>query len=51
MLYFPMVFADSSIDGLIDKDALSSAISESDFEQIEQFAPKIILKEGPTSDF
>ena len=51
MLYFPMDFEASTIDGLIDGGAQSSAISEADFEQIKQIAPQKIPKEGPSPDF
>ena len=51
MLYFPMDFGDLTIDSLIEKGALSSAITEADFVQIKQIAPQKILKEGLPSDF
>ena len=48
MLYFPMDFANLTIDGLIDRDALSNAISKDDFEQIETHES---LKRRPPPDF
>ena len=39
-MYFPMDFGDLTIDGLINTGALPSAISEDDFKQIKQIAPK-----------
>ena len=37
---FPMEFGVLTIDGQIDTGALSSAISEADFEQIKRVAPQ-----------
>ena len=51
MLYFPKDFGDLTIDSLIDTSALSSAISEADFEQIEQIAPQKMLRDGPPKSF
>ena len=50
ILYFPMDFGDLTIDGLIDTGALSSAISEADFQKIKQIEPQKIFKEGPPKD-
>ena len=51
MLYFPMDFGDLTTDGQIDTRALSSAISEADFEKIEQSSTQKILKEVAPPDF
>ena len=51
MLYFPMVFGELNIDGLIDTGALSSAIPEADLRKIRLLAPPTILNEGPRPEF
>ena len=42
-----MDFGELKIDGLIDTDALSSAIPEADSAKIRLLAPHTILNEGP----
>ena len=51
MLYFSMDFGKLSIDGLIDKCVLSSAIPEADLRNIRLLAPQKILNEGPPPEF
>ena len=51
MLYFPMVFRELNIDGLIDTGALSGAIREADLHKIRLLAPHTILNEGPSPEF
>ena len=46
-----MDFRDLTIDGVIDTGAFFSAISDTDFKQIKQNAPRKVLKEGPSPDF
>ena len=51
MLYFPMDFGELTLDGLVDTEALSSAIPEADLRKIRLLAPQSIVKEGPTPNF
>ena len=51
MLYFPMVFGELKIDGLIGTGTLSSAILEADFRKIRLMAPYAKLNEGPPLEF
>ena len=51
MLYFPRVFGELNIDGLIDTGAFSSAIPEADSRKIGLMAPHTKLKEGPPLEF
>ena len=51
MLYFPMVFGELTLDGLVDTGALSSAIPEADLRKIRLLAPQSIIKEGPAPNF
>ena len=51
MLFFTMDFGELTIDGLVDTDALSSAIPEADLRKIRLLAPKSIIKEGPAPGF
>ena len=50
MLYFPTDFGELIIDGLIEKSALKTAISEADLRQIRWLAPQTISNEGPPPD-
>ena len=47
MLHYPMDCGELSIDGLIDRGALSSAIPEADLCKIRLLASHTILNEGP----
>ena len=51
MLYFPMDFGELNIDGLMDTDALSSAIPDADLRKIRLLAPHTIINEGPPPEF
>ena len=51
MLYFPMVFGELILAGLVDTGALSSAIPEADLRKIRLLAPQSIVKEGPAPNF
>ena len=51
MLYFPMVFGELTIDGLIDTGALSSAIPEMDLRKIRLLSPQSVIREGPPPNF
>ena len=51
MLYFPMDFGQLTLDGLVDTEALSSAIPEADLRKIRLLAPQSIVKEGPAPNF
>ena len=51
MLYFPMDFGELNIDGLIDTEALSSAIPETDLRKIRLLAPHTILNGDPPPEF
>ena len=51
MLYFPMDFAELTIDGLIDTGALSSAIPEMDLRKIRLLSPQSVIREGPPPNF
>ena len=46
MLYFPMVFGELNIDGLIDTGALSGAIPQADLCKTRLVAPYTILNEA-----
>ena len=50
-LYFPMVFAELNIDGLMDTGALSSAIPEANSRKIRLLAPHTKLNEDPPPEF
>ena len=50
MTYFPLVFGELNIDGLIDTGALSSAIPEVDLRRNRLLAPHAFLNEGPPLD-
>ena len=50
-LYFPMDFGELTLDGLVDTEALSSAIPEPDLRKIRLLAPQSIVKEGPAPNF
>ena len=51
MLYFPMDFGELTLDGLVDRGALSSAIPEADLRKIRLLAPQSIIKEVPAPNF
>ena len=51
MLYFPMDFAELTLDGLKDTASLSSAIPEADLRKIRLLAPQSFVKEGPAPGF
>ena len=51
MLYFPMDFDDLTLDGLVDKGVLSSAIPEADLRKIRVLAPQSIIEEDPAPNF
>ena len=51
MLFFPMDFAELTLDGLVDTGASSSAIPEADLRKIRLLAPQSIVKEGPAPNF
>ena len=51
MLYFLMGFGELTLDGLVDTEALSSAIPEADLRKIRLLAPQSIVKEGPAPNF
>ena len=51
MFDFRMDFGELNIDGLIDTDALSSAIPEADLRKIRLLARHTILNEGPPPEF
>ena len=45
MLFAPMDFQDSTLDALIDSDALVECVSETEYNKIFQMSPKDIVKE------
>ena len=51
MLYFPMDFGELTLDGLVDRGALSKAIPDADLRKIRLLAPQSIIKEGPAPNF
>ena len=51
MLYFPMDFGESTIDGLIDIGALSSAFPELDLRTIRLLSPQSVIRVGPLPNF
>ena len=51
MLYFPLDSGELNIDGLIDKGALPSALSEAHLRKIRLLAPHTILDERPPPRF
>ena len=51
MLYFPMDFAELTIDGLIDTGALSSAIPEMDLRKIRLISPQSVIRKRPPPNF
>ena len=51
MLYFAMDFKELNIDGLMDTDALSSAIPEADIRKNRLLASYTIINEGPPHEF
>ena len=51
MYYFPMDFGELTIDGLIDKGALTSAISEADLNKIKLLSSDAILETGSAPNF
>ena len=51
MLYFPMGFEELTIDGLIDTEALSSAIPEMDLWKIRLLSPQSVIREDPPPNF
>ena len=51
MLYFPMDFAELTIDGLIDTGALSCAIPDMDLRKIRLLSPQSVIREGPPPNF
>ena len=51
MLYFPMDFGELTIDGLIDTEALSSAIPEMDLRKIRLLFPQSVVRESPPPNF
>ena len=46
-----MDFGELILDGLVDTEALSSAIPEADLRTIRLLAPQSIIKEGPAPNF
>ena len=46
-----MDFGELTLDGVVDTEALSSAIPEADLRKIRLLAPKSIIKEGPAPNF
>ena len=51
MYYFPMDFEKLTLDGLIDKGAPTSAISEADLNEIKPLAKEAIKDTGPSPNF
>ena len=51
MLYFPMDFGEITLVGLVDTEALSSAIPEADPRKLRLLAPQSIIKECPAPNF
>ena len=51
MLFFKMDFGELTLDGLVDKGALSNAIPEADLRKILLLAPQSIIKEGTAPNF
>ena len=51
MLFLPMHFGELYIDGIIDTNALSSAIPETDLCKFRILAPLAALNDGPPPDF
>ena len=51
MLFFPMDFAELTLDGQIDTGAHSSAILEADLRKTRLLVPHSIIKRGPAPSF
>ena len=51
MYYFPMDFEKLTLDGLIDTDAFTSAISEADLNKIKLLSNEAIKDTGPAQNF
>ena len=51
MYYMPMDFEKLTLDGLVDTGALTSAISEQDFNKIKLIANEAIKDTGPPPNF
>ena len=51
MFYVPMNFGDVLLDGLVDTGALTSAISQSDLNQISLLSQEAVLNTGPAPAF
>ena len=51
MYYFPMDFKKLSLDGLIDTDALTSALSEAALNKIKQLSVEAFKDPGAAPNF
>ena len=51
MLSLPIDFGELTIDGLVDTEAYSSAIPETDLRKMKILSPQSVIKEGPAPIF
>ena len=51
MLHFPLDFGEFTMNGLIDSEALSSAIPEMDLRKLRLLSPQSVIRKGPLPNF